>query len=129
MLLSAGINSQLHCTCSLCSVLFLCVLFGFIFSFYGLPTCRCLFRSFLSLHLTSELSAKTPSEALVTKFYEGLRKVPAILFLPHADNWWANADELLRQTLIDLLSDVDPTIPLFFFATCDTIDKNGNFYF
>lgn len=61
------------------------------------------------------------------KFYEALRKVPCIMYLPHADKWWKNADDLLRQTLCDLLNDVDPTLPLFFFATCDSDDMvKGN---
>lgn len=68
----------------------------------------------------SELSAKSPPEALVMKFYEALRKVPCLVYLPHADKWWANADDLLKQTLLDLLSDMDPTLPLFFLATCDS---------
>jgi hypothetical protein len=46
-------------------------------------------------------------------------KLPSIVFLPHFDGWWAGSSDGLKQTLMNLLNDLDPTVPLFFLAVSD----------
>lgn len=70
-----------------------------------------------SLHSDSTL--RSLEEALVCRFKEAMIKLPSIVFLPHFDGWWSSASESLHQTLIHLLNDLDPTVPLFFLAVSD----------
>eukprot|EP01126_Amoeba_proteus_P064557 TRINITY_DN9059_c0_g4_i2.p1 TRINITY_DN9059_c0_g4~~TRINITY_DN9059_c0_g4_i2.p1 ORF type:complete len:772 (+),score=175.82 TRINITY_DN9059_c0_g4_i2:144-2459(+) len=71
--------------------------------------------------LSSDLTTYSLEESLVEKVRLALRKVPSILYLPHLDGWWKLASGVLRQTLLDLLNDLDPSVPLCLIATCEKV--------
>jgi hypothetical protein len=52
-------------------------------------------------------------------FREALRKIPSVVYLPHIDSWWKSAEQSLRTTLINMIQDVDPSLPLLLLAISD----------
>jgi hypothetical protein len=62
---------------------------------------------------------KTIEEAFVLCFKEAVKKIPSVIYLPHMDSWWNTASETLRTAFINMIQDVEPTLPLFFLATSD----------
>lgn len=51
---------------------------------------------------------------------EAKKVQPSILFLPHIDTWWDDAEyQLLRSSLLTFLQDLEPSFPLLLLATCD----------
>lgn len=47
------------------------------------------------------------------------RAAPAVLFLPHLHLWWRTASPQLRATLVMLLRDLPPELPLLLLATAE----------
>jgi hypothetical protein len=50
---------------------------------------------------------------------EARRAAPAVLYLPHLHLWWATAPPSLRATLIMLLAELPPELPLMLVATAE----------
>ncbi|GIM05045.1 hypothetical protein Vretimale_9501 [Volvox reticuliferus] len=69
--------------------------------------------------LLANPGARSPEEALVWAFVEARRSAPAILYLPHLQLWWQTAPPQLRATLVMLLRDLPPELPLLLLATAD----------
>lgn len=68
--------------------------------------------------LLSDPGAKTPEEALVHIFTEARRSTPSILYLPHFNLWWENAQDQLRAVLLTLLEELPSDFPILLFGTC-----------
>ncbi|KAI4372733.1 hypothetical protein MLD38_010932 [Melastoma candidum] len=66
--------------------------------------------------LLSDLSAKTPEEALVHIFGEARRTIPSILYLPQFHLWWETAHEQLRAVLLTLLEELPSDVPILLFG-------------
>jgi hypothetical protein len=58
-------------------------------------------------------------EALVHALVEARRAAPAVLYLPHLHLWWSTAPASLRATLVMLLAELPPELPLLLLATAD----------
>ncbi|GLI60628.1 hypothetical protein VaNZ11_002825 [Volvox africanus] len=69
--------------------------------------------------LLANPGARSPEEALVWAIVEARRSAPAILYLPHLQLWWQTAPPQLRATLVMLLRDLPPELPLLLLATAD----------
>jgi hypothetical protein len=69
--------------------------------------------------LHSDSVTRTLEESLVSRFHEACRKLPAVIVLPHIDEWWNQASTSLRATLIHLTSSIPATAPLLLLATSD----------
>ncbi|KAG9137426.1 hypothetical protein Leryth_020634 [Lithospermum erythrorhizon] len=67
--------------------------------------------------LLSDPGAKTPEEALVHIFTEARRTTPSILYLPHFNLWWENAQDQLRAVLLTLLEELPSDLPILLFGT------------
>ncbi|CAH1443962.1 unnamed protein product [Lactuca virosa] len=67
--------------------------------------------------LLSDLSAKTPEEALVHVFGEARRTTPSILYLPQFHLWWENAHDQLRAVLLTLLAELPSDSPILLLGT------------
>lgn len=75
-----------------------------------------------AIDLTSLIAnplVKTLEEAFVLNYKEALRKVPSVLYLPHIDQWWETGSSALKSIFFTLFQDMDPTLPVLFFATSD----------
>ena len=62
---------------------------------------------------------RLPEEALVAAVTEARRAAPSILYLPHIRLWWESANATLRATLLTLLDDIPPNLPVMLLATAD----------
>ena len=62
---------------------------------------------------------RLPEEALVVAVTEARRAAPSILYLPHIRLWWESANATLRATLLTLLDDIPPNLPVMLLATAD----------
>ena len=74
------------------------------------------------LDITSLFSnaARSPEEALFHVIHEARRTVPSVLYIPHFMKLWRNVmTESLREGLLSLLSDIQPTAPLLVLATTE----------
>ena len=71
--------------------------------------------------LLADPASVSPEAALVNILAEARRASPAILYLPHLQLWWETAPISLQATLLSLLQDLPPAIPLFFLATSDCV--------
>ena len=69
-------------------------------------------------------SGRLPEEALVAAVTEARRAAPSILYLPHARLWWESASATLRATLLTLLDDIPPNLPVMLIATSDCEKKD-----
>nr|KAJ0225398.1 hypothetical protein LSAT_V11C100050290 [Lactuca sativa] len=67
--------------------------------------------------LLSDLSAKTPKEALVLVFCESRRTIPSILYLPEFHLLWENAHDQLRVVLLTLLAELPSDSPILILGT------------
>ncbi|KAH9324038.1 hypothetical protein KI387_004216, partial [Taxus chinensis] len=67
--------------------------------------------------LLSDLSAKTPEEALVHIVGEARRTTPSILYLPQLQLWWETAHDQLRAVLLTLLQELPSDLPVLLLAT------------
>ncbi|XP_077212012.1 ATPase family AAA domain-containing protein At1g05910-like isoform X2 [Tasmannia lanceolata] len=67
--------------------------------------------------LLSDLSAKTPEEALVHIFGEARRTTPSILYLPQFQLWWETAHEQLKAVLLSLLEELPSDFPVLLLGT------------
>ncbi|XP_077227525.1 ATPase family AAA domain-containing protein At1g05910-like [Tasmannia lanceolata] len=67
--------------------------------------------------LLSDLSAKTPEEALVHIFGEARRTTPSVLYLPQFQLWWDTAHEQLKAVLLSLLEDLPSDFPILLLGT------------
>ena len=62
---------------------------------------------------------RLPEEALVAAVTEARRAAPSILYLPHIRLWWESANATLHATLLTLLDDIPPNLPVMLLATAD----------
>ena len=82
------------------------------------------------LDITSLFSnaARSPEEALFHVVHEARRTVPSILYIPHFMKLWRNVmtgvHATLREALISLLSDIQPTAPLLILAITEDVDND-----
>ncbi|KAK6989879.1 ATPase family AAA domain-containing protein 2B-like isoform X1 [Biomphalaria glabrata] len=80
----------------------------------------------LNLPALYAVTAKTPEESCANVFQEAKRKCPSIIYLPNVNQWWDSMAETLRATLLSLIQDIDPCLPLLLLATSeqsyDTLD-------
>ncbi|KAJ3681129.1 hypothetical protein LUZ60_015618 [Juncus effusus] len=67
--------------------------------------------------LLSDVSAKTPEEALVHIFGEARRTTPSILYLPQFHLWWETAHEQLKAVLLTLLEELPSNLPILLLGT------------
>eukprot|EP00898_Chlorokybus_atmophyticus_P002730 jgi/Chlat1/3458/Chrsp23S03771 len=67
--------------------------------------------------LLADAAAKGPEEALVRIIIEAQRSAPAVLYLPHVHLWWEVASDSLATTLLMLLAELPPTLPVLLLAT------------
>lgn len=73
----------------------------------------------LDLPTLHAVSSRSPEEACTEFFHEAQQTLPSVLYLPHLDQWWSTSSDILRATFTTLLSDTDPSIPLFLLTTSD----------
>lgn len=73
----------------------------------------------LDLPTLYAVTAKTPEESCANVFHEAKRKCPSILYLPYMDQWWDVMADTLRATLLTLIHDLDPALPLLLLATSE----------
>ncbi|RUS81519.1 hypothetical protein EGW08_010726 [Elysia chlorotica] len=73
----------------------------------------------LDLPTLYAVTAKTPEESCANVFHEAKRKCPSILYLPYIDQWWDVMADTLRATLLTLIHDLDPALPLLLLATSE----------
>eukprot|EP01102_Stenamoeba_stenopodia_P015429 TRINITY_DN5253_c0_g1_i5.p1 TRINITY_DN5253_c0_g1~~TRINITY_DN5253_c0_g1_i5.p1 ORF type:complete len:526 (+),score=122.18 TRINITY_DN5253_c0_g1_i5:275-1852(+) len=71
--------------------------------------------------LNADISAKTIEESLVRVLNEAKRKLPAVLYMPRAPEWWKMASPAMQLILTSFLQDLDPSLPLFFIMTSDSV--------
>eukprot|EP01103_Thecamoeba_quadrilineata_P006104 TRINITY_DN1582_c0_g1_i1.p1 TRINITY_DN1582_c0_g1~~TRINITY_DN1582_c0_g1_i1.p1 ORF type:complete len:798 (+),score=181.37 TRINITY_DN1582_c0_g1_i1:891-3284(+) len=76
--------------------------------------------------LSSDPTAKSPEEALLHVFAEAKLKLPAIIYVPRISEWWMTAGDVLRHSLMSLLQDLDPTLPLMLLVTLETIPNDAD---
>ena len=74
--------------------------------------------------LVSEAGSRSPEEALVVTVGEARRAAPSVLYLPQLHTWWEAAHDQLRCTLLTLLADLPPELPVLLLATADA-DLDG----
>ncbi|XP_005108941.1 ATPase family AAA domain-containing protein 2 isoform X4 [Aplysia californica] len=73
----------------------------------------------LDLPALYAVTAKTPEESCANVFHEAKRKCPSIVYLPYINQWWEVMAETLRATLLTLIHNLDPTLPLLLLATSE----------
>lgn len=59
---------------------------------------------------------------------EACNKCPCILFLPRIETWWSVASDSLRATIIGLLNDLQPSLPILLLATSDCEDLTDSLF-
>lgn len=69
--------------------------------------------------LVSDAGSRSPEEALVLIIGEARRAAPSVLYLPQLHTWWEAAHDQLRCTLLALLADLPPELPVLLVATAD----------
>eukprot|EP00743_Colponemidia_sp_Colp-15_P009570 GILK01010467.1.p1 GENE.GILK01010467.1~~GILK01010467.1.p1 ORF type:complete len:1056 (-),score=224.29 GILK01010467.1:118-3285(-) len=69
--------------------------------------------------LVADTSSRSLEESVVRLFVEARRNAPSIVYLPRIDSWWQITPESLHSTLLWLLRDMPPELPILFFATMD----------
>ncbi|XP_022801398.1 ATPase family AAA domain-containing protein 2-like [Stylophora pistillata] len=65
------------------------------------------------------VASKTPEEACSQLFREARRTTPCIVYSPHFDALWNATGDSLHATLLSLLQDLPPLVPLLFLVTAD----------
>ncbi|CAL1540288.1 unnamed protein product, partial [Lymnaea stagnalis] len=73
----------------------------------------------LDLPALYAVTAKTPEESCANVFHEAKRKCPSIIYLPYINQWWDVMAETLRATLLTLIHDLNPSLPLLLLATSE----------
>ncbi|XP_059178110.1 ATPase family AAA domain-containing protein 2-like isoform X3 [Physella acuta] len=73
----------------------------------------------LDLPTLYAVTAKTPEESCANVFHEAKRKCPSIIYIPYVDQWWGVMAETLRATLLTLIQDLNPSLPLLLLATSE----------
>ena len=74
-----------------------------------------------SLDLASiymNISSHSLEECIVQAFQEAKKKSPSIIYIPNIDSWWSVATNSLKLVLVNLLNDLDPSVPILLFSNC-----------
>ena len=67
----------------------------------------------------NSVATRSPEESLSTIFSEAMKRLPAILYIPHINNFWEAIPDSLRLTFLTLLGELESTTPLLILATSD----------
>src|SRR5690606_38170840 len=70
--------------------------------------------------LAADAIPKSLEEACVNIWTEAKRKLPAVLYPPPLEAWWQMASPSRRLTLLTILEDTLPSLPLLLVCTCDS---------
>ncbi|KAH9508111.1 ATPase AAA domain-containing protein 2B [Bulinus truncatus] len=73
----------------------------------------------LDLPALYAVTAKTPEESCANVFLEARRKCPSIIYLPYINQWWDVMADTLKATLLTLIHDLNPSLPLLLLATSE----------
>ncbi|KAI1287653.1 ATPase family AAA domain-containing protein 2B [Halotydeus destructor] len=65
------------------------------------------------------VTARTPEESLAAIFSEALKRLPAVLYIPHIDSFWEILSDTLKVSFVSLLDDLEPSTPLLVLATSE----------
>ncbi|XP_060557412.1 ATPase family AAA domain-containing protein 2-like isoform X2 [Ruditapes philippinarum] len=73
----------------------------------------------LDLSTLYAVEARTPEESCAHIFREAKRSSPSIIYMPHVNHWWSVVSDTVKASVLTLIRDLDPSIPVLLLATSE----------